>query len=69
MINEERKKEWDERIKICFDHVNELNDWEQDFIHSMKRIRSFKCDLTIRQSFKLNKIFYKICNNSITGVV
>jgi len=71
MISEETRDKWRRRTDICYNHLNELDEYERSLIISLKKSLNINRNfiLTIRQSYKLDKIFYKICNNSITGVV
>jgi len=61
MINLETKQKWTRRIEYCIKNKNKLNDWEFGFIKDIwNRWCYCNMELTIRQSFKLNIIFYRL---------
>lgn len=61
MISEERKIRWTRRISYCRNRLYKLNDWEMVFIDSINtRYCVFGKELTLKQSYKLNKIFDKL---------
>lgn len=59
-ISEETRIKWDEYLDFVIDNQDNLNDWELEFIDDMWAKRSRGEDLTIRQSFRLNKIKKRI---------
>jgi len=59
-VTDETRNKWDERIAFLFLHSEHTDDWETEFVDSMELIRSRGRDLTLRQSFKLGKIFHKV---------
>ena len=66
MISIQTKKKWVIRIKYCKEKRSKMNDWECDFIRSMDlRWNYYKIELSLRQSFKLNKLFYKLESEDI----
>lgn len=61
MISRKTKEKWTERIEYCWIRINKLNDWEADFISGMHyKWGWYKIELSLRESFKLSEIFYKL---------
>ncbi len=61
MISEERKERWTARIEYCIKYEDRLNGWELVFMHSIRdRWCTFCMELTLKQSYKLNDIYYKL---------
>ena len=61
MISVKTKEKWEKRIKYCKEKRMKMNDWECDFIRGIDiRWNYHKIELSLRQSFKLNKLFYKL---------
>lgn len=61
MISDETRKKWDDRIYFLEMEVgpDQLNDWERNFVAHLEAIRRDGRDLSIKQSFKLNEIYYR----------
>ena len=48
-ITDEMKKKWDDRIKLCQEHRELLDDWERDLIFSLEEQRYWGKILSPRQ--------------------
>ncbi len=51
---------WKRQIEFLEEYGKHLNQWEIGFIASLSRWLSEDKDLTMKQSFKLGKIFHRI---------
>jgi hypothetical protein len=51
---------WRRQVSFVLDHPSHLNDWESDFIDSMTVLVEHDDSLSIKQSFKLSKIYKRV---------
>lgn len=66
MISNKTKDKWKTRIIYCWEHRMKMDDYDFDFIRSIHiRFIYNKADLTLRQSFYLNRVFYKLERSDI----
>ena len=66
MISKETKEKWVIRIAYCKGRRKFMDDYDCDFIRAIDlRWNSYKIELTIKQSFYLNNLFYRLERSDI----
>ena len=56
-MNQAIRDKWDERIAFISEHVELLNEWEQNFMASIEEKRIYAFDLKPKQVSKLYQIY------------
>ena len=58
-ITQVMKDKWKKQIEYCIEKQERLNNWEIEFISSIYKYLENNNELSIKQSFTLNKIYNK----------
>ena len=57
LVSDDTRKRWDHHVAFLWEHGKYLNEWEADFMTSIKGYLDRGVDLSLSQSSKLGKIY------------
>ena len=59
LVSEETRRRWAHHVAFLWEHGAHLNEWEAGFLDSIKALVDAGKDLSLKQSSRLSKIYYR----------